>query len=323
MPTKNNSIQNLNQTFPLVSIVIATYNRASSLEKYSLPSLYNLTYPNYEVIIVDDASTDETKNFLQTYQVKSENLFVLHNQQNSGAAFSRNRGAIQAKGEFVVLIDDDVSLFPDALEKLVEAYQTKPEIMVIWGCVWQHNNSMQSSIEAPRKTFGNGSFWSLRTKIFKSDRFDVNMKYFNTPQCDEHEFARRLKRYGYQFMQLETAQAKHFHSFADNRKRRGIGGDLNYLYENLKTGSILEYYWTLIKGFWSALVFLITRHKKTINFNRRYKQLFLTPEHIRSFIQEQKLDVAIKWLYYVIIDIPFKAKTQVIIESFNHHSTLP
>lgn len=313
----NNSAKDPDKTFPLVSIVIATYNRYSSLEEYSLPGIYNLTYPNYEVIIVDDASTDETKNFLQTYQANQENFLVLRNYKNSGAAFSRNRGAVHAKGEFIVLIDDDVSLFPDSLEKLVETYNKNQEIMVIWGCVWEHN----SSIKTPRKKFGTGSFWALRKEVFKAFRFDVNISYFDTPACDEHEFARRLKRHGYKFMRLETSQAKHFHAPADNRKRRGIGGDLNYLYENLKTGSILDYYLTLIKGFLVAVVFIITRNKKTVNINPKYKQLLLTPEHILSFIQERRLDIAIKWLYYIAIDIPFKAKTKVIMENIYSNSS--
>jgi glycosyltransferase involved in cell wall biosynthesis len=319
MSRKNNKANELEKTFPLVSIVIATYNRVSSLKKYSLPSIDHLTYPNYEVIIIDDASTDETEDFLATYQAKHKNIVVLSNRKNSGAAFSRNRGAIQAKGEFIVLIDDDVSLFPDALEKLVETYLAQPEIAVIWCCVWQHNNSMKSSLEAPQKTFGNGSFWALRKEIFQVARFDPNMKYFATPQCDEHEFARRLKRQGYKFMQLETAQAKHFHSPSDNRKRRGIGGDLNYLYENVKTGSIVEYYLTLIQGFFSAILFKITKTKKAVQINPKYKQVFLTPEHIKSFLQEGKKDIALKWLYYVLIDIPWKAKTTVIRENYGKY----
>lgn len=308
----NNCVRDLDKTFPLVSIVIATYNRSSSLEKYSLPGIENLTYPNYEVIIVDDASTDNTYEFLQNYQAKKQkNFLLLRNRKNSGAAFSRNRGVANAKGEFIVLIDDDVSLFQDSLEKLIETYNKRQEIMAIWGCVWEYNNSTTT----PTKSFGSGSFWSLRKEVFNAFRFDANMKYFNTPACDEHELARRLKRYGYKFMKLETAQANHFHAPADNRKRRGIGGDLNYLYENIKTGSVLEYYLTLIKSWLRAVEFVITRKKKTANINSKYNQLILTPEHIWSFLRDKRITIAIKWLYYTTIDIPFKAKTQVIREN--------
>lgn len=61
---------------------------------------------------------DDTQNFLKSCEEQVKNLCILQNNKNQGASFSRNRGVAQANGDIVVLIDDDVSLFPDCLDEL-------------------------------------------------------------------------------------------------------------------------------------------------------------------------------------------------------------
>ncbi len=59
---------------PILSILIPTYNRVSSLEKYSFPALAKLTYKNFELIVVNDGSKDDTANFRKNCQANMENI---------------------------------------------------------------------------------------------------------------------------------------------------------------------------------------------------------------------------------------------------------
>ncbi|HBL14123.1 MAG TPA: glycosyltransferase family 2 protein [Cyanobacteria bacterium UBA11162] len=301
----------MNMKLPFVSIVISTFNRASSLRSYSCPAIAKLTYPKYEIIVVDDGSTDDTQNFLKTCEDKTENFHFLRNDRNRGASFSRNRGVDHAKGDIIVFIDDDVSPFPDCLDELVKVYTEAPDVMVIWGCIYQYNGS--GSQGTP--TFGTGSLWSMRRAVFDRFRFDTNLRYFQTPACDEHELARRIQKQGLKIIKCEKVQANHFHAPAENRKYRGLGGDLNHLYEKLKSGSISEYYACFILGFPLALKRLLTKGEfdKRIR-QHRYKSVLYTPYRLLVFIKQGQFSIAAKWLFYILIDIPLRAKTKTLLE---------
>ncbi len=112
---------------PLFSIVVPAYNSADYLEKTIL-SLINQNFDNYEVIIVDDGSTDNTKEIAGKY--KSRLTFI--RQPNQGPASARNLGVKTAKGRYIVSFDADDILFPDALrvyEKVIAHFKEPPFIL--------------------------------------------------------------------------------------------------------------------------------------------------------------------------------------------------
>jgi glycosyltransferase involved in cell wall biosynthesis len=299
---------------PLISIVIATYNRASSLRSYSLPAIAKLNYPNYEVVIVDDASTDDTQSFLNTSDENIKNLLVLRNNKNQGACFSRNIGVAHTKGKIVVLMDDDVSPFPDCLDEIIKVYTEDPDVMVIWGCIYEQGGSLAKGTA----TFGTGSLWSLRREVFEHFRFDTNLRYFRSTACDEHDLARRIQKHNFKIIKAKTVKADHFHAPAENRIWRGLGGDLNYLYEKLKYGSIFQYYGLFILGVLLLPNRLLKKGDMNKNLqNHPYYQVFETPNRFLVFIKQRQLFMAAKWLFYILIDIPFRAKTKGIFESLS------
>jgi glycosyltransferase involved in cell wall biosynthesis len=297
---------------PLISIVIATYNRYSSLESYSFPSLKNLKYPNFEVIVINDCSTDETANFLSDCQKNMNNLMVFHNDKNRGLCYSRNHGVAHAKGEIVVFTDDDVSLFPDCLDELVKIYEQDADVMAIWGCVYQYGGSWIKGT----KTFGTGSLMSFRKVVFNRFRFDTNLRYFGSYVCDEHDFMRQIQRDGCKIIKVDTVQADHFHAPAENRAWRGLGGDLNYVYEKLKSGSIFNYYACLLLGSLLLLKRLLTGHVDESLSQHYFHEVLETPKRLIVFIKQRQISIAAKWLFYILIDIPLRAKTKVISDYF-------
>ena len=103
---------------PLVSVVIPTYNRASVICR-TIDNVLDQTYPNIEIIIVDDGSVDNTQEELQKYR----NRIRVIRQANAGPSAARNRGIEAALGEFVALQDSDDLWLPTKLERQVSLFQ--------------------------------------------------------------------------------------------------------------------------------------------------------------------------------------------------------
>jgi hypothetical protein len=105
----------------LVSLVIPAYNKGRFLAE-AIDSVLAQSYSNFEIIVVDDGSTDETKEVAGRYS--SVNYFF---QQNRGVSAARNAGLKQSKGSYVVFLDADDRLLPDALKIGVECLEAHPE----------------------------------------------------------------------------------------------------------------------------------------------------------------------------------------------------
>lgn len=102
---------------PLVSIVMPTYNRGYVIEKAIL-SAVSQTYNNWELIIVDDASTDETESVVAG--IRDDRIRYVKNEINRGANFSRNRGCSLAKGDYLAFLDSDNYWEKEMLESQME-----------------------------------------------------------------------------------------------------------------------------------------------------------------------------------------------------------
>lgn len=113
---------------PFFSIVIPSYNRSVLLPS-TLSSIWNQSFKDYEVIIVNDGSTDNTLEVLSGIQENELRLRII-NQQNSERGKARNNGWKEAKGKFVVFFDSDDLMQPDYLEEMHNIIQfQKPEIV--------------------------------------------------------------------------------------------------------------------------------------------------------------------------------------------------
>lgn len=110
-----------------VSIIIPTFNRAELLRNL-LVSIRNQSLKNFEVVVVDDNSSDQAKYIEVINEFKDDlNLSYLVNESGRGAPYSRNKGIKQAKADLVALVDDDDEWFPDKLKEQVEMFKSLPK----------------------------------------------------------------------------------------------------------------------------------------------------------------------------------------------------
>jgi glycosyltransferase EpsE len=107
----------------LVSVVIAAYN-AEKYIRVCLDSILNQSYPNWEIWICDDSSTDQTLNIINEFAKSNSSIHVLHNETNLFAGKSRNRCIEQAKGYYIAIQDADDIAEINRLEQLVNAIET-------------------------------------------------------------------------------------------------------------------------------------------------------------------------------------------------------
>ena len=112
---------------PLISVVIPTYNYAAFLPR-AIDSVLQQTYSNYEVIVIDDGSTDDT---VQVVPCSDRVLYFY--QQNKGLAAARNAGIEKASGQYLLFLDADDWLEPAALETNYAVLKDKPETAFVSG----------------------------------------------------------------------------------------------------------------------------------------------------------------------------------------------
>lgn len=108
---------------PKVSVVIPTYNRANYLRQ-TIDSVLAQTYTDYEIIVLDDGSTDNTKETAALYKDKIKYFY----QENRGPTAGKNSGMQKARGEYIAFLDDDDLWLPEKLAKQVEVLENNREL---------------------------------------------------------------------------------------------------------------------------------------------------------------------------------------------------
>ena len=114
---------------PKVSVIIPTYNRAHLIGR-SIQSVLNQTYQDFEIIIVDDGSTDDTEDVIRNFN-DSRIIYIRH-KENKGPSAARNTGIKASKGEFIAFQDSDDEWFPEKLDKQIEAFEMNPGFGIIY-----------------------------------------------------------------------------------------------------------------------------------------------------------------------------------------------
>ena len=187
---------------PLISIIIPTYNREKTIGR-AIKSAVFQTYPNLEIIVVDDGSTDNSKNAVK--QLKDKRIAYVSHKTNLGASAGRNTGVEKARGEYIAFLDSDDRWMLNKLEKQMAVFQKKTSTGVVycryyivkgkrkeissWPEISKYNGKLHEELLIGN--FITSSSALLKKKILeKSAGFDTKL-----PAYQDWEFFLRVSKY--------------------------------------------------------------------------------------------------------------------------------
>lgn len=169
-------------TRPYFSIIIPTYNRANTILS-TLQSVLDQSFSDYEILVVDNQSTDHIEEVLQNH-IESGEIKFLVNDKNYERSYSRNRGLSEANGEFAILLDSDDLLYPNCLDDAYHYSQANPKTKIfhnLYEFVDETGNKKKGSdlyiASNPIKSICRGNFLAcngvfMSDELYKKHKFD-------------------------------------------------------------------------------------------------------------------------------------------------------
>lgn len=271
------------------SIIIPTYNRSKILEKV-LPAICRQDYPSsYEIIIVDDGSTDNTSEIVKSLGLPPSCTYV--KLEKSGAARARNEGIKRAKGETIIFIDSDLIVAPSFIKEHMRL-QEKNDKLIVRGPVI-HTHNLENLFFEPKKItdisrafFATGNTSVKKEYLIQAGLFDEDFTEYG---WEDLELGIRLKKLGLRVVDNSLAVGYHFQKkfalmdFSTRKERernRAVGAiifckkcptlEVKWMTQNLPVFFLFE-------RLCFAMSFLFSPKEKIASFlMKRRKELLLT-----------------------------------------------
>ena len=249
---------------PKLSIVIPTFNRAAMLaDTIDRIQSQTVSRENYEVIVVDNASTDDTRVILEAKCRKYLNLRSLF-QAKPGAAATRNAGLRQAGGEIVLFIDNDIDADPDLIERHLEYHLQTPQSAVIGNVITPWHDSVDPFLRYLRHRgiynpytvasgpidfsyYHTGNVSTPRSLLLRAGGFNEDFFLYG---MEDIELGYRLHKLGAHMIHGERARATHqyfptYEEFIDRCEQAGYSlGKLIELHPQLEKRFVEHGKWT-------------------------------------------------------------------------------
>ncbi len=219
-----------------VSINLCCYNSEKYL-KETLDSIVNQTYKDWELVIINDGSSDSTELIIEHY-IKQGYPIVYKYQDNKGLGFSRNEAIKLSHGKYIAFIDHDDMWLPHKLETQLRYFHTHPEHGFLYSNTYVLQDKKQRLLRSMRAKMPEGSVFrtflvhypvNLQTVVIKKTLLDDMGHWFDKELdlCEEYDFFLRLlykTQAGYQKEPLAVyrlhsnmSSAKNFHKFKDEK----------------------------------------------------------------------------------------------------------
>jgi glycosyltransferase involved in cell wall biosynthesis len=199
----NNSI-----TPPFFSVIIPTYNRANSIAK-AIASVLSQTFSDFELIIIDDASTDNTEQIVASY--KDNRISYFKNSYNKERCITRNKGIEKATGKYICFLDSDDYHLPEHLQKLYQFIHSKkePEALFFTNSWNEDEQGHRTERNCPDfEKYNSYSYflhytvnpqrWAVHRNVFSKIKFDPEVII-----CEDMDTSLRILAEGYSVHQLK------------------------------------------------------------------------------------------------------------------------
>lgn len=190
-----------NKQSPFFSVIICTYNRAELLSR-ALDSLLNQSESDWEAIIIDDGSTDNTKEIVTQYSEKNKSIKYFYH-ENHGSGYSKNEGLKNSSGQYITFLDSDDEYIPEHLVSRKNILLENPSLDLLFGGVKIIGNPFVPDIENPGKQIHldnciiGGTLFIKRESAIKIDGF-ANMRF-----GEDYEFYQRAIKNNFRIMKTD------------------------------------------------------------------------------------------------------------------------
>lgn len=304
---------------PLVSIVVPCYNREKYIET-CINSVLSQDYENWECIIINDGSKDNTLNLVRSFELKEKRIYVI-DQENLGVSEARNKGIDHATGDFLFFLDSDDKLSNDVISTLVAAYENNDIITGVITAMAFADQSIgdDSQVLHPKEdniTFENNNFEVLirtmesgltpvvQNRLYRKDFIDENHFRFKPGIVHEDElwfFETMLLAKNVKFVNKKTYfyRIDHQHSITKNLSDKNLESYIKIMEEIVLNYAKNEHYHKIAK--WYAVYI----KKIFLDFAIR-DRLILSDEVIL------KLESSLKDSYIPLSDENFLSKNNEI-----------
>jgi len=270
MSSIDNSWISEDRKMGLVSIIIPTYNREAFLEE-ALQSVINQTYRPVECIVMDDGSTDNTKEVANKYAALIDESITIKYfyQENSGSQVARNKGTLLSSGEYIQYLDSDDVLYPNKISSQVDFLENHTDCDGVFGN-WRT---------------GNLGYNEVVTAYAKEDMIDQIL----TERCI-HTLSFLMRRslvslIGEWDIKLKRNQEIDFHL-------RGLLKGAKYRYISMETG--------LSRTHNSGRITTTTGTEEILRFHQKWENLLT--KH-KMFTDEMKVKFAKLYMWFFVMDI--------------------
>lgn len=164
---------------PLITVVMPNFNGHRFVEQ-AIDSVLNQTYTNFELIAVDDCSTDDSLQLIRKKAERDNRILVIAMEQNAGVANARNAGIKEAKGEYIALLDNDDLWVEDKLERQLALAEKGADIVYCsYDFIDEKNNLVKKPFVVPEQTDFNkmlvSSVISCSTCFIKTDLMQTHL----------------------------------------------------------------------------------------------------------------------------------------------------
>lgn len=182
---------------PFVSVIIPTFNRALLLER-ALRSVHSQSFPNFEVIVVDDGSTDNSKAIVEDlcHKLSPHQSWSYHFQNNGGVSSARNLGAALARGKWLAFLDSDDEWLPEKLHVQMDYLEAKPELEFVFSDeIWLRNGLRVNPKKKHQKSGGRVFFAAVQECFIGCSTVVIQKEFFKNcggfredfPVCEDYD----------------------------------------------------------------------------------------------------------------------------------------
>lgn len=330
---------------PKISVIMPVYNAFNYVEE-SIKSILNQSYTNFELIILNDKSTDESLTILKKLQDSDDRIVLVDREINSGPAVVRNQGVAMSKGIYIAFMDaDDVSM-PDRFEKQVKKLDQNPEIDVCgsWFTLFGENceaqliqhfeNHEELKVQFLNECYIGNPTVMCRKEVFNNEKFDG--AYF--PMDDYELWARVIGKHHFYNIQESLLNYRWHETNISSTKKVNLKeihnkiriNQLNDFGIDSETPNFENYLHALLftkRQDWETTISILKCKNELINKNRS-KKIFSIPifenqineTAIRTVLKSKKYNL--KFLTYLLKNekklfkgLSFKNQIKIIFKS--------